>query len=208
MNQNIFMICRQLNRGAFSALPAGFTTRALHRTELPAWKAMPFDDPQEAQAYRAFMDEYFQTTYARAEKTFFANTLVICDSSNRMVATGLLWHAYALFLTVHWIKVLKEYEGRGLGRALLSLLFAPVTEADLPMYLHTQPESFRAIKLYSDFGFELLTDPRIGTRDNHIFDCLPFLKQTMPEKDFAQLKFTSAPAEFISGMAPQTTEQF
>jgi L-amino acid N-acyltransferase YncA len=125
-----------------------------------------------------------------------------------MVATGLLWQAYELFLTVHWIKVLKEYEGRGLGRALLSRLFAPVTEADLPMYLHTQPESFRAIKLYTDFGFELLTDPTIGTRENHVFQSLPFLKQVMSEKDYQQLKFTKAPPEFLHSMAQQTTEQF
>lgn len=208
MNQNLFMICQQLNRTAFAPLPAGFRFRTLRRTELPVWKAMPFDNTEEAQAYRAYMDDYFQVTYARDEDAFFANTLVICEASNRLIATGLMWKAYALYLTVHWIKVLKEYEGCGLGRALLSLLFEPITEVHLPMYLHTQPESFRTIKLYSDFGFEILTDPRIGTRDNYIFECLPFLKQTMPERDYAQLKFTQAPVEFIRGMAPQLTEQF
>ena len=30
--------------------------------------------------------------------------------------------------------------------------------------LHTHPSSYRAIKLYSDMGFKLLTDPIIGTR--------------------------------------------
>lgn len=208
MNQNLFMICQQLNRTAFAPLPAGFRFRTLRRTELPVWKAMPFDNTEEAKAYQNYMDEYFQVTYARDEETFYQSTLVVSDASNRLLATGLLWKAYDLYLTVHWIKVLKAYEGQGLGRALLSKLFEAVPQTALPMYLHTQPESFRAIKLYTDFGFELLTDPIIGTRENHLFQSLPFLKQVMPEKDYQQLKFTEAPPEFIHGMAQQTTEQF
>jgi ribosomal protein S18 acetylase RimI-like enzyme len=109
---------------------------------------------------------------------------------------------------VHWFKVVKAYEGRGIGRALLSILFQDLTDADLPIYLHTQLESFRAIKLYSDFGFELLTDPRIGQRDNHIEQCLPYLKEVMPKQDYDQLRFTTAPAAFIAGMAEQVEDQF
>jgi hypothetical protein len=32
-----------------------------------------------------------------------------------------------------------------------------VTVHEYPVYLHIQPSSFRAIKLYSDFGFSLLS---------------------------------------------------
>ena len=50
-------------------------------------------------------------------------------------------------------------EGKGLGRALLTEI---LKNAGLPIYLHTQPTPARAIKLYSDFGFKLTTDPIIG----------------------------------------------
>jgi ribosomal protein S18 acetylase RimI-like enzyme len=208
MDGNIFMMCRQLNRQAFSHLPQGFAARTLRREELDAWKAMPFDDEHTAQAYAGFMDDYFRITYARDEEKFFASTIVICNRDDQMVATCLLWKAYGLYTTVHWFKVLKPYEGRGIGRALLSLLFQDVTDADLPIYLHTQPESFRAIKLYSDFGFELLTDKWIGPRQNHLDQCLPFLQEKMPKQDYDQLRFTQAPAEFIAGMALQVNDQF
>jgi len=208
MDGNIFMMCRQLNFQAFSTLPSGFGVRALRRSEYPAWRAMPFDDEATAQAYAGFMDDYFRTTYARNETKFFADTLVICNADDQMVATCLLWQAYGLYTTVHWFKVLKTYEGRGIGRALLSLLFKDVTASEMPIYLHTQPGSYRAIKLYSDFGFDLLTDQRIGQRENHIEQCLPFLKAQMPTKDYEQLRFTTAPAEFLSGMAVQLEDQF
>lgn len=208
MEENIFMICRQLNLQAFSRLPAGFAARTLRRDELSAWQAMPFDDAETAQAYSGYMDDYFRITYARDEEKFFADTIVICDGNDQMVATCLLWQAYGLYTTVHWFKVHKAYEGRGIGRALLSLLFKAVTAVDMPIYLHTQPESFRAIKLYSDFGFELLTDKWIGPWENHIAQCLPFLQAHMPRPDYEKLRFTTAPAEFLAGMATQQEEQF
>lgn len=207
MSENIFMMCKQLNRQAFANLPPGFTVRALRRDELAFWKAMPFDDDYTAD-HAAYMDEFFRNTYAAREATFFANVLVVCDQHDQIVGTCFLWQAYGLFNTVHWFKVVKGYEGRGIGRTLLSILFQDVTDADLPIYLHTQPESFRAIKLYSDFGFDLLTDRRIGQRDNHIEQCLPYLKEMMPKQDYDQLRFTVAPAEFIAGMAVQHGNQF
>lgn len=207
MDENIFMMCKRLNPQAFAQLPPGFTTRTLRRDELDFWKAMPFDDDYTAD-HAAYMDEFFRITYAAQEATFFASTLVVCDPHDQIVGTCFLWKAYGLFNTVHWFKVVKAYEGRGIGRALLSILFQEVTDADLPIYLHTQPESFRAIKLYSDFGFALLTDQRIGQRDNHIEQCLPFLQAQMPRQDYERLRFTTAPPEFIAGMALQVDDQF
>lgn len=207
MDRNLFMICTRLNAQAFSKLPPGFTVRTLRREELSFWKAMPFDDEYSAES-AAYMDDFFRMTYAAQEELFFQRVIVVCDQNDQIVATCFLWQAYGLFTTVHWFKVVKAYEGRGIGRALLTLVFKDVTDADLPIYLHTQPESFRAIKLYSDFGFDLLTDAWIGQRENHLAQSLPFLKETMPLKDYAQLRFAVAPAEFIAGMAQQTTSQF
>lgn len=207
MDENLFMMCKQLNRQAFTNLPQGFAVRTLRRDELDFWKAMPFDDDYTAE-HAAYMDEFFRITYAAQEETFFARTLVVCDPKDHIVGTCFLWQAYGLFNTVHWFKVVKAYEGRGIGRALLSILFENAAETDLPIYLHTQPESYRAIKLYSDFGFDLLTDKRIGQRDNHIGQCLSYLKAMMPKQDYERLRFTVAPAAFIAEMAAQHDNQF
>jgi GNAT superfamily N-acetyltransferase len=208
MDDNLFMICRRLNHAAFSPLPPGFYVRQLHPNELSIWKALPFDDQLTAQTYLSFMDEFIHRTYAADLARFFTNTLVICEQNDQIVATCLLWRAYGLYTTVHWFKVRPAYENRGIGRALLSLVFAPVTDADMPIYLHTQSASFRAIKLYADFGFDLLTDKRIGQRDNHLEQCLPVLQAAMPAAAYEQLRFTTAPAAFIAGMALQHEDQF
>ena len=207
-DKNIFMMCEALNRHALSELPGGFSVRNCRREELSIWKAMPFDNPEQAKEYDGFMTDFFRTTYGDREDEFFAKTLFVCDVRDKPVATCLLWKAYDEFNTIHWFKVLKEYEGRGLGRALLSIIMRDLKRTDYPVYLHTQPGSFRAIKLYSDFGFALLPGERFGSRKNDLDECLPILEEFMPRKYFQNLKIAKAPDEFEKALDKYETVQF
>ena len=56
---------------------------------------------------------------------------------------------------VHWLAVDDAYAGNGYARMLITqvlTIFEKFGETDR-IYLHTQPCSYRAIKLYNDFGF-------------------------------------------------------
>jgi len=207
-DKNIFMMCPSLNRDALRPLPQGYTIRNCKKEELPIWKAMPFDNPVETQEYASYMDEFFDTVYGGQEALFFIKTLFVCNSKNEPIATCLIWKAYNLFNTIHWLKVHKEYEGLGIGRALLSILLKDLKASDYPIYLHTQPGSYRAIKLYSDFGFHLLADKKIGTRRNDLEECLPILQKYMPVQDFQQLKICMAPTSFLEQLAQYETVEF
>ena len=57
----------------------------------------------------------------------------------------------------------------------------------------------RAIKLYSDFGFKLITDLVVGYRENNLQESLPYLKEALPEKDFANLQTTKANPALLEG---------
>jgi hypothetical protein len=106
------------------------------------------------------------------------------------------------------LKVLKGYEDKVIGRALLSIIMKELKEEDYPVYLHTQPGSYRAIKLYSDFGFKLLSDPIIGPRSNDLQECLPILERFMKKKDFNRLQIVKAPAYFLKKLETVTDNQF
>jgi ribosomal protein S18 acetylase RimI-like enzyme len=207
-DKNIFMICRQLNRQAMRALPAGYHLRNCREDELDIWKAMPFDDPADAEQYRGYMSDFFAQVYADQAKLFYERCLFVCDRQDRPIGTVFIWKAYDEFNTIHWLKVLKEYEGQGLGRALLSVVMDELAADDYPVYLHTQPGSYRAIKLYADFGFELLTDPIVGNRTNDIDECWPILEKYMPAADFKNLKRSQAPADFLQKLAGTTVNEF
>jgi ribosomal protein S18 acetylase RimI-like enzyme len=207
-DKNIFMMCEKLNRNALNELPASYAIRNCRPDELGIWKTMPFDDAALAKEYEGFMSDYFATTYGRQEELFFAKTLFVCDRKNKPIATCLIWKAYNEFNTIQWFKVLKEYEGQGIGRALLSIAMQQLEPCDYPVYLHTQPSSFRAIKLYSDFGFSLLAGGKFGMRDNDLDECLPILAKFMPKEYFHKLKITIAPKDFEDTVNKYNTNQF
>ena len=189
---NLFMTCERLERAAFRELPEGFTLRSCRPDELGTWKRMHFDTEAEAVANLTYMDEFFERVYAPRGDEFFRRCLMACRDGVP-VGTCFVWKAYGRVNTVHWFKVLRGWEGRGLGRALLSRALAGLGAEDMPVCLHTQPSSFRAIKLYSDFGFRLITDARVGSRRNDLGQALPALHRAMPRPAFEALRFAPAP---------------
>ncbi len=153
------------------------------------------------------MSDYFRVTYGGKEELFFAKTLFVCDLQGKPIATCLSWQAYDEFNTIQWFKVLKECEGQGVG-TLLSIIMRKLERQDYPVYLHTQPSSFRAIKLYSDFGFSLLSNDSFGMRKNELEECMPILEKFMPKELFEDLRITSAPKAFVDVLEKQSTNQF
>lgn len=205
---NLFMMCESLNRKALVPMPAGFHIRPIRREELSLWQAIHFDDPADAIKYAPYMAAYYENVYAPMGDLFFDTCLFACDSGDRPVGTCFLWQAYGLVTTLHWLKVVQAYEGQGIGRALISHVMGALPRADYPVYLHTQPSSCRAIKLYSDFGFALLTDGQIGHRANDLQQALPILKQYMPPEVYASLRFTAAPEALLRAAASSPVNQF
>jgi ribosomal protein S18 acetylase RimI-like enzyme len=205
---NLFMMCAEPAARAFRTMPAGYHVRSMRPDELGIWKAFPFDDAGEARAYEDFMTRFFDQTYGRNEELFFRNTLFACDSTDRPVATCSSWKAYGAFQSIHWWKTLKSHEGRGLGRALLSAVLRRFSTSDYPVFLHTQPGSFRAIKLYSDFGFKLLSGERLGVRKNDWAESLPILKALLPPTDLARLKVVEPPQSLLLALQDESHPQF
>lgn len=207
-NPNIFMLCEQVNEAAYREMPECYTIRLCRPDELDIWKSMPFDDEQTANQDLGYMDDYFNAVYAPKGNLFFNKCLFVVDKNDTPIGTCFAWKSYDTITTVAWYKVKNKYEGKGIGRALLTAVMRSLLPSDCPVLLHTQPSSDRAIKLYSDFGFKLLTDTKVGKRVNHINDCLPILKATMPKEDFDNFKFITAPESLLDFLSTQTLDEF
>jgi len=208
---NLFMMCKAPDRSAFREAPPGYRFRNCRPDELDFWKLMHFDVPPSQavrDAYLRYMTEYFTNVYAVKGDLFYEKCLFVCGEDDKPVGSCFIWKAYDAFNTIHWLKVLKECEGLGLGRALLTAVMRDLDEDGYPVYLHTHPSSYRAIKLYSDFGFRLLTDPVIGYRRNDLDESMPILRKYMPEKDFNSLKYAEAPRDFLDAALSTEYSQF
>ena len=199
-SKDLFMICENVNKSAFSELPSEYYFRECRRDELKIWKGMHLDfphSPEQHKEFMGFMDKYYDETYAPNEELFFKVNSFVCNSDDIPIGRGFIWKYFNKINTIAWYKVLREYEGKGIGRAILTKIMKDLREIDYPVYLHTHPSSFRAIKLYSDFGFKLLSDPKIGYRKNDLVECLPILEKYIPEKFFKNIEITNAPKEFL-----------
>ena len=126
---NLFMMCASLRQEALRALPEGYVLRSCRKEELELWKRLQFDDEQTAREYHAFMTAYFDTVYAPKGELFFQKCRLVLTARGEPVGTCFVWKAYDAAQTVHWFKVRKDCEGRGLGRALLSAVPVPDPDA-------------------------------------------------------------------------------
>ena len=210
-SKDLFMMCPAVETSAFRGLPSGFYFRNCRRDELEVWKGMLLDFPHMQETrdeYMQIMTDYYEKVYAKRAGLFFEKCLLVCNADDKPVGRGFIWKAYDEFNTVHWYKVLKEYENRGIGRAILTVIMKGLREDDYPVFLHTHPSSFRAIKLYSDFGFRLLSGPAVGRRNNDLEECLPILQKFMPRDDYEKLKFAETPQYFLDIVAAHDVEEF
>lgn len=205
---NLFMMCPRLNEAALSEIPGGYHIRTCRRDELDLWKTIHFDDENVAREQYSYMTRYFENVYQPSGDEFWNRCLFLCGADDRPVGTCFAWKAYGCVTTIHWYKVRKECEGKGLGRALLSEVMRKLEPSDYPVFLHTHPGCFRAIKLYTDFGFALLRDPVVGFRTNDLEASLPYLREMMPAAEYDALMFASAPENFLDAAKTFEISQF
>lgn len=205
--KNIFMMCENVNELAYTSIPDNYHIRKLKESELNLWFEFPFDNDEDKKQYKEFMLKYFNDVYLKKKDIFFNSCMVICNNTDKPVCTCFAWKAYDKFWTIHWFKTLKSYEGIGLGRAILTEVMRSIPKDEYPVYLHTQPGSFRAIKIYSDFGFKILTDHKIGNRKNEYKISLKYLKLNMG-KYFNDIKYTKSDGTFSKEVEKSCIHEF
>ncbi len=86
------------------------------------------------------------------------NLVFICNLDGRVVASGALWpgrHFGKELIRLHWITVLPSYQNLGLSKAIVKKLLAKFDElyAGEYLYLSSQTQSYKALSIYSTFGF-------------------------------------------------------
>lgn len=106
-----------------------------------------------ADARRVFESEFSANPGLLVRRMVF-----IYGKDGEPAATGALWQGRDLGETmerVHWVAVVKEKQGLGLGKALVARLMELYRDegSDLGIYLTTQTTSYRAINIYRQFGF-------------------------------------------------------
>jgi ribosomal protein S18 acetylase RimI-like enzyme len=94
--------------------------------------------------------------------------------------------------SLHWLVMKEQYQGNGLGRALSAAVMNIFAEHDaFPVYIHTQPWSWKAILLYASLGFRIQKTDSFSTYVNQYREAMNTLKGLLPEDQYRMLENTA-----------------
>ena len=137
-------------------LPDGFSIVPYRRGYEKGWANLEyaigdFDSLEAAEKY--FVESYLQNPEQ------FPNILFLLNREQEVAGSCIAWQdkrGENCVASLHWLVVGEQYQGMGLGRALSTAVMNIYAErGNLPVYIHTQPWSWKAILLYASLGFRL-----------------------------------------------------
>lgn len=148
------MVREHLNDVPASPLPDGYTIRSFRAGEEATWvKIQAATEP-----YRSIYPQLFTEQFGTDVKSVIERIVFLSDMNGIPVATGAAWfddHFHDQhYGRLHWLAVVPEHQGIGLGKALVTTLCQRLKElGHTKAYLRTSTARISAIKLYLHFGF-------------------------------------------------------
>lgn len=159
-------------------LPIGFSFCFYNKGNELDWaeienSAQEFDDLTVALKY--YNNEFMSSMDELKRRQIF-----IQDPNGNLVATLTAWWKITdekRYPLIHWVAVRPEFQGKGLGKALVSkgMQLMVSLEGDVNIYLSTQTWSYKAINIYLDAGFEMLKHETFGGYKNEYEEAVKVL---------------------------------
>ncbi len=171
-------------------LPAEYAIRTYQSGDEDAWAALMCavgeqTSPSDAKA--EFIQRYLANK-ALTDRIFFA-----VDTEGTVVGTAIAWDDGLRVL--HWLAVHPAHQGKGIGKALCQTALRLFRREDnaAPVWLHTQPWSWKAILLYIKLGFKLQPRDTIYHYENQYAQAMETLKTIVTAEQYAKMEAASAP---------------
>ena len=170
-------------------LPCGFSIVPYEKGFEKGWAELEyaigdFDSLDEA-------EHYFVETYPQ-NQALFSNILFLLSPDKSVVGSCIAWQdkrKESIVSSLHWLVVDEEYQGRGLGKALCYATMNRFKEqGNFPVYVHTQPWSWKAIFLYLSIGFKLQKTDTFSHYENEYYKAMTALKQVVTSEQFELLQ--------------------
>lgn len=139
------------------ALPSGFTLRRYQPGDGAHWLRLH----RVADQFNQITPELFRKQFGSDGRVLSERQSYLFAPTGEVIGTGTAWFndnfAGAPWGRVHWMAVLPEFQGRGLGKALLSAICRRLRELGHERAcLTTATARAPAVGLYLRFGFEPL----------------------------------------------------
>lgn len=160
-------------------LPPGYCFCAYEKGMERDWAALEYaigDFASEEDALHCFLQTYGLDLSALEQRCRFIQE----EASGRVVSTCTAWYdtrGGSPVSSLHWLVTHPACQGLGLGRAMLHHtmnIYAALN--GYPVYLHTQPWSYRAVWLYHKSGFHLCKSDTFAQYPNDYLQAMDILQ--------------------------------
>ena len=135
-------------------------------------------------------EQYFAETYLQNPE-LFPNILFALNKDRDVAGSCIAWQdmqGINRVSSLHWLVVDGRYRGTGLGRALCTAVMNIYSEhGAFPVYIHTQPWSWKAILLYHSLGFKLQKTDSFSHYENQYEKAMAELGKILPEEQYELL---------------------
>lgn len=159
----VLMVQEHPEEAPAAALPEGFSFRRWEPGLETEWAAL-MDRTEMMADYEAGLS-YFRGEFLSRPEELPERMLFVCSPEGEMAGTASLWMGGKLGpgrCRLHWVAVDPRFEGRGIAKAMIAELLSRRERlgGPEPLYLATQTWSWRAISLYTRFGFRPYLGPQ------------------------------------------------
>ena len=173
-------------------LPEGFSLISYQSGYEKDWAKLEyaigdFDSATEAEKY--FVETYLQ------KPGLFPHILFVINKEGDIIGSCIAWQdkqGINSVSSLHWLVVDERYQGIGLGRALgTAVMNIYANDKGLPVYIHTQPWSWKAILLYISLGFKLQKTDTFSHYENEYEKAMIELRKIVTAKQYELLQQSS-----------------
>ena len=153
-----------------SPLPEGYSFVFYKEGDEASWARIEASVLEFESDFSAIM--HFKQNFVPHENELRKRCLFIENGSGEKIATTTAWWRYIgdeRRAWMHWVAVMPEYQGQGLGKAIVSKateLMAEL-EGNVDFYLGTQTWSYKAVGIYKQHGFLPTADRALYTDKRH-----------------------------------------
>lgn len=91
--------------------------------------------------------------------------------------------------SLHWLVTDEQHQNKGIGTATL-LKTMQIFEMfdEKPIYIHTQPWSYKAIYLYNKYGFKITKKDYFGDYENQYKEAIKILEKLYDNEKIKEIK--------------------
>ena len=189
---NLILKCNEICIPPVS-LPEGYSFKMYEVGDEKRWAKLEteigdFSSVEEAEIY-------FRTNYCNQIDELKRRCVFVVDSYGDVVGSCIAWHDLKgkdAVASLHWLVVSPEHQGKHTGLALCQKVMDIFKEhGETPIYIHTQPWSYKAILLYIKLGFKIQKTDTFSHYENQYEQAIKTLNNLLSDSQSNQIILSS-----------------